>query len=284
VYQQTFSRHRPGCIIFMVDRSDSMKVDWAGTGTTLAEGAARAINKILLELCIKSIKEPGAPMRLYFYVGIYGYGLCPRTGGEGVESALPPRLAQRGIVPLPELADQPLAVRQEPSVDRMAGSASAPVWYEAACGWRTPMCSAISLVGSHIREWADACPDSFPPIVINITDGMVTDSPYEGVDLAGWASRLKRVGTRDGNTLLLNIFLSPSTAPITRFPSSAANLPDPGPALFAISSELPAPLIRNAGSARLDVAPGARGFVFNADLAALVQFLEIGTRVGLSHE
>ena len=284
MYQQSFSRHRPGCIIFMVDRSDSMKADWAGTGTTLADGAARAINKILLELCIKSIKEQGAPMRLYFYVGIYGYGLCPRTFGEGVESALPPQLAHRGIVPLPELADHPLAVREEPSVDRMAGPSRAPVWYEAAHGWRTPMCAAVSLVGSHIREWTAACPDSFPPIVLNITDGMVTDSPYEGVDLAGWADRLTRVGTRDGGTLLLNAFLSPSTAPTTSFPSSAANLPEPGPDLFAISSELPEPLMRNARSARMDVEPGARGFVFNADLAALVQFLEIGTRVDLSHE
>ena len=74
MYEQTFSRQNPGCIIFLVDRSDSMKEPWAGTGSTLAEGAAQAINKILFELGIKSTKKHGVPMYLYFSVGIYGYG------------------------------------------------------------------------------------------------------------------------------------------------------------------------------------------------------------------
>src|SRR5262249_59703194 len=115
MYQQTLARSTPGCIVFLVDRSDSMHVTWAGSGLTLAQGAARAINKILLELCVKSTKEQGGPLRCYFYIGVYGYGLCPSTGTEGVESALPGPLATRGIVPLPELADHPLALRDEPS-------------------------------------------------------------------------------------------------------------------------------------------------------------------------
>ena len=36
--------------------------------------------------------------------------------------------------------------------------------------------------------------------------------------------------------------------------------------------------IDNARAAQIDIVPGARGFVFNADLAMLVKFLEIGTR------
>ena len=55
-------------------------------------------------------------------------------------------------------------------------------------------------------EWAKAFPDSFPPIVINITDGMVTDSPYDGADLGMWAKRLTTIGTGDGQALLFNIF------------------------------------------------------------------------------
>jgi hypothetical protein len=284
VYQQTFSRETPGCIVFLVDRSDSMKLPWADSGMTLAQGAARAVNKILLELCIKSTKEQGAPLRCYFYVGIYGYGVRPRSGGEGVESALPGDLAQRAIVPLPELAEKPLAIREEPSVDAMAAPSRAPVWLEAANGYRTPMCAAMATAGQHVYEWAKAFPDSFPPIVINMTDGMVTDTPYQGVDLAGWASRLATIGTRDGRALVLNAFLSPSKAPVTSFPSTAASLPEPGPQMFAMSSELPEPMIRNAMAAHVSVGPGARGFVFNADLATLVKFLEIGTRFEVRHD
>jgi hypothetical protein len=278
MYQQTFSRSTPGCIVFLVDRSDSMQQRWAGSDMTLAQGAARAINKILLELCVKSTKEQGGALRCYFYVGMYGYGFCPGTGGEGVESALPGALGQRGIVPLPELADQPIAVREEPSVDALAVRSRVPAWIDPYHGFRTPMCQAIATAGSHLYDWAGAFPGSFPPIVINITDGMVTDSPYEGADLGTWARRLTTVETRDGQALLFNIFLSPSPGDGVWFPDQAAQLPDPGPGLFSISSPMPQPMIDNARSAKIPVPQGARGFVFNADLAMLVKFLEIGTR------
>jgi hypothetical protein len=278
VYQQTFSRANPGCIVFLVDRSDSMQAQWAGSGLTLAQGAARAINKVLLELCVKSTKEQGGALRCYFYVGIFGYGMCPSTGGEGVESALPGPLAARGIVPLPELADHPIAVREEPSIDAMAIPSKVPVWVEAHHGFRTPMCQAIATAGAYVNDWANAFPDSVPPIVINVSDGRVTDSPYQGADLDLWAKRLTTIGTSDGQALLLNVFLSPDPAPGVWFPSTDAGLPDPGPSLFAISSPMPQPMIDNARAAGITVAPGGRGLLFNADLAMLVKFLEIGTR------
>src|SRR5215468_788996 len=278
MYQQTFSRSTPVCIVFLVDRSDSMQTRWAGSSLSLAQGAALAVNRILLELCVKSTKEQGGALRCYFYIGAYGYGLCPRTGSEGVESALPAQLATRGIVPLPELADHPIAVREEPSVDAVSTPSRVPVWIDACHGFRTPMCQAIATAGAHIYEWANAFPNSFPPIVINITDGMVTDSPYDGADVSMWAKRLTTIETGDGQALLFNIFLSPSPGAGVWFPASDAGLPQPGPGLFSISSPMPDPMINNARSAQIQVAPGARGFVFNADLAMLVKFLEIGTR------
>jgi hypothetical protein len=278
MYQQAFSRTTPGCIVFLVDRSDSMKAAWAGSGLSLAQGAARAINKILLELCVKSTKEQGGALRCYFYVGVYGYGACPAAGGEGVESALPGPLAARGIVPLPELADHPIAVREEPSPDPVANPSKVPVWIEAYHGYRTPMCQAIALAGAHVYQWAGAFPHSFPPIVINITDGMVTDSPHDGADLASWAKRLTAIETTDGPALLFNIFLSPSPAAGIWLPASDRDLPPPGPDLFSISSRLPRPMVDNARATQLEVVADARGLVFNADLAMLVKFLEIGTR------
>ena len=279
MYQQTFSRTTPGCIMLLVDRSDSMKQQWGNSGLTLAEEAARAINKLLLELCVKSTKEHGGAMRRYFYCGILGYGFCPGTGGEGVEVALPGPLADRGIVPLPDLADHPIAVREEPSVDAVLSRSRVPAWIDPYHGFRTPMCQAIATAGSYLYGWANAFPNSFPPIVINITDGMVTDSPYDGADIATWAQRLTTIATNDGPTLLFNIFLSPTPGNGVWFPASPASLPQPGPGLFSISSEMPRPMADNARSAQVQVSPGARGLVFNADLAMLVKFLEIGTRV-----
>ncbi|MEJ3651964.1 vWA domain-containing protein [Actinomycetes bacterium KLBMP 9759] len=278
MYEQTFSRTNQGCIVFLLDRSDSMKHQWQSSGTTMAQGAARAVNKILLDLCVKSAKEVGGTARHYFDIGVFGYGLRPGAGGEGVESALGGALAGNPIVGIPKLFTNPLAIVAEPSVDAVATS-RVPVWIEPVHGYRTPMCQAIAVAGEHVFDWASRHMGSFPPIIINITDGMVTDSPYDGADLAEWASRLTSIETDDGPALLFNIFLSPTGAAEVMFPTSPQGLPDPGPELFGISSPLPKTMVANARGSHVRVDDGARGFVFNAGPATLVKFLEIGTRV-----
>ena len=281
MYEQTFSRTNPGCIVFLLDRSDSMKRAWGSSGTTLAQGASRALNKILLDLCVKATKQVGGSARHYFDIGAFGYGACPVAGGEGVEPAFGGPLAGQPLVPIPMLFDNPLAVREDAalaSVDAVPG-ARVPIWIEPVFGYRTPMCQAIATAGAYVFDWAAAHPDSFPPIVINITDGLVTDDPYDGTGLAEWASRLTSIETSDGNALLFNIFLSADGAQEVLFPQTAAGLPEPGPQLFAISSRLPPTMVANARATTGGIADGAKGFVFNAGLATLVAFLEIGTRV-----
>jgi hypothetical protein len=159
------------------------------------------------------------------------------------------------------------------------GLSRVPIWVEPVHGYRTPMCQAIAVAGEHVYDWANAHPNSFPPIVINITDGMVTDSPYEGADLAEWAQRLSSIETGDGAALLLNIFLSPAVGTEVLFPAGQPPLPEPGPQLYAISSQLPKAMVNNARGGRVPIPEGARGFVFNAGLPTLIKFLEIGTRV-----
>lgn len=277
MYDQTFSRQNPGCIVMLLDRSESMATEWRNSGMTLADGAARAINRILFDLCMRSTKEVGGAVRDYFHVLVLGYGARPVAGGEGVESAFGGSLTGRGITSLPELASAPLAIREEPTVDATAVRTRMPVWVEPVSGYRTPMCEAIAVAGAHIFEWIETHSNSFPPIVINITDGLVTDSPYEGADLAEWANRLTTMETLDGPSLLFNVFLSSEGDPAF-FPTSGHAFPDPGPQLFDMSSVLPAPMVRNARAAGVAVEPGSRAMCFNADLEALVKFLEIGTR------
>jgi len=253
-----------------------MSRPWAGN-ETLAQGAAKAINGILLELCLRAQKGQGISYH-YFDIGMFGYGLRPVAGGEGVESAFGGPLTGRSLVPLPELKENPIAVREVASPDVGAPAARAPVWVEPIQGHRTPMCEAIAVAGQHVYEWAEAHQESFPPIVINITDGLVTDSPFDGASIDDWAQRLTGIATLDGPALLFNIFLSSEPGGVM-FPATDDGLPSPGPDLFRISSELPAPMVHNAHTAGMTPDPGARGFAFNADAPMLVRFLEIGTRV-----
>ncbi|NUT99194.1 MAG: VWA domain-containing protein [Saccharothrix sp.] len=279
-YRQWVSRATPGCVVILLDRSDSMKLPWGATGGSLAAGAALAVNNILLDMCVKATIEVNAPVRHYFDVGVFSYGArITGPGGEGVEAAFGGALAGRGLVPLPELASNPFAVRDEPSIDAMPVSVKMPVWVDPVHGYRTPMCQAVEVAGAHVFDWAAAHPDSFPPIVINITDGMVTDSPYQGATLQDWVKRLTAIETSDGPALFFNIFLSPTDAHEVVFPSTPGNLPLPGPELFALSSELPPTMVENARADGYDVRPGARGLAFNVGRSTLLRVLQIGTRV-----
>ena len=84
----------------------------------------------------------------------------------------------------------------------------------------------------------------------------------------------------DGNVLLFNAHLSGKQNRPIEFPEDDSDLPDDyARLLFRMSSVLPPNLVETAKSGGLAVGPRARGFVFNADLVAVIRFLEIGTRV-----
>jgi len=62
-------------------------------------------------------------------------------------------------------------------------------------------------------------PKSFPPVVINITDGESTDGdPYPA------SAAIRELETEDGNVLLLNLHLSSCRAPQVFFPDSESGL------------------------------------------------------------
>ena len=49
--------------------------------------------------------------------------------------------------------------------------------------------------------------------------------------------------------------------------------------MFRMSSSLPPSMLRQAQILEMSVSAGAVGFAFNADLASVITFLDIGTRV-----
>lgn len=276
MYEEAITRAKPGCVVFLLDRSDSMGRDWANN-ESLAEGAARVLNSILLEMCIRARKGPGNTYH-YFDVGIFGYGLRPAAGGQGVESAFGGGLKGADLVALPDLAANPLGMREVASQDLGGLAVQSQYWVEPVHGMMTPMCEAVAVAGQQVFDWVQTHPESFPPIIFNITDGWVTDSPYDGATLEEWAARLTGLGTQDGQALLFNIYLSPDSGTPTIFPDTSAGLPDPGPKLFNISSTLPSSMIDNARKDSLTVSDQAHGLVFNADARTLLRVLEIGTR------
>jgi len=149
-----------------------------------------------------------------------------------------------------------------------------PIWFDPVANGGTPMCQALGQAQSILQRWLTEHPSSFPPIVINITDGEATDG-----DPSGPADAIRRLASSDGEVLLFNLHTSSQRATPIEFPDSDAGLPDQfAQLLFRMSSALPPYMRSIAQQEGYRVSEGTRGFVFNANMEAVIKFLDIGTR------
>ncbi len=149
-----------------------------------------------------------------------------------------------------------------------------PVWLRPDTGTHTPMCEALTLAGQAVEQWIARHPDSFPPIVINISDGEATDGDPEPM-----ARQIMELPASDGNPLMFNCHLSELQAAPVQYPHREQGLPgEHARRLFHMSSYMPPGFRAHAETLDLRLAAEARCYVFNADLVSLVQFLDIGTR------
>ena len=272
-YVAEINRTNPTCFVFLVDQSSSMLEPFGGQpDKQKAEGVADAINRLLQNLILKCAKSDG--IRDYFYVGVIGYG-------GRVVSGLGGALAGQTLVPISGIANNPLRVEQRTrKVDDGAGGIleqkfKFPLWVEAKATGRTPMCEALKLAKQYLDVFLGRFGSCYPPLVVNITDGMATDG-----DPRADAQALQGLASSDGNVLLFNAHVSERRALAIEFPSAETSLPDNfAKLLFRMSSKLPPRLFDAARADKFPVQPEARGFVFNADLVSIIRFLDIGTRV-----
>ena len=275
-YSAPISRSNPTALIFLLDQSSSMLEPFgAQPEKTKASGVSDALNRLLQNLILKCARADG--VRDFFHVGMVSYG-------GRVQSAFGGLLAGKNILPISQIANNPLRVEvRKRKVDDGAGALvdeefKFPVWFEAHPTGRTPMCEALRKAKEDLKVFLDIQPNGYPPIVINITDGQPTDGdPREA------AKELRNLTSKDGNVLLFNAHLSDKQTRPIEFPAEETGLPDDfAKLLFRMSSELPTKLFEAAKTSGLVVSPQSRGFVFNADLVAIIRFLDIGTRVAQS--
>ena len=253
--------------------------DDAGGAISRAQAVAETLNRTLDELVNRCMRDEG--VRDYFDVAIIGYGRTNRP-----EFCWRGALAGRTLVPISEVAEHAditeeeiiTVVRGQPMTERVVVSR----WVEPVAVGSTPMNAALRLAQSLLEQWVATNPSSFPPVVINITDGMANDVDSER-DLLATARRLTELATADGNLLLINCHISGADAVPVVFPSSMAQLSDDPYArlLFEMSSELSPrhrAIICEIFERDPETTPVVRGMAFNADAVALVKLLDIGTR------
>lgn len=276
-YSQRVDRATPTCIIFLVDQSASMYEPMAGTTTPKSVVVAEQLNSTIMELIQRCSKSHTEPPRPYFAVSAIGYR-TDRSGAAIVESLVKVPNSSGDLAWTTDLAQHPLRV-EDRTRETSDGSLQyrMPIWVEPLNDGGTPMCAALDRAGRIAHSWVQTYPQSFPPIVINLTDGESTDGPP-----SVWADRLTALATNDGNLLLFNIMLaSGANVNPVMFPNNRQQFRDhSGPELFDMSSELPEVMRSAAVRQGYPAEVGARGMSMNADFRAVVSFLNVGTSVG----
>jgi hypothetical protein len=274
-YHAEISRRNPTCFVFLLDQSRSMADAWS-TGDTRqskAIGVADSINRLLTNLALRCAK--GEDVLDYFEVAVIGYGgaVGPAWGG---------RLAGQALHPISMVATNPLRVeqRRRRQPDGTGGfyleNYRAAVWVDPVSDNGTPMCRALNFCQPLLADWVRRHPDAYPPSVLNITDGEVEDG-----DPSTPAARLTSLKTSDGHVTLFNLQIASDQAQPLLYPSSDTNIATHAArVLYDISSPLPASLLKGARESYPGLENGARGFVLNASLVEVIEYLEIGSRPG----
>lgn len=281
-YTQEISRATPAFFLFLLDQSFSMEEPIGGSDVRKCDALTDTINGWINNMTIRAAAAGG--IRDWMDVAVVGYS----TGSDDendikLGSCLPGDLANSAWQPISALQAQPLRLKDsmQKIFDADAGEmiempVQIPVWIESKVLGGTPMCTALEYSRQIAEQWINLDHQNcFPPIVIHITDGEASDgNPVES------ANSLKQLQTSNGNLLLFNCHLSMLAADKIMFPHSIEVLPDPfARDLFEMSSILPEPIFQRAVTDGFLLQPGARGFVFNADMVSLLQFLDMGTRI-----
>ncbi len=277
-YGADISRNNPGCFLFLIDQSGSMGEALGGQPELRKmDGAADAVNRILDAISQRC--SQGMDVRDYFHVGILTYSTDER-GEPDIGSALPGTSPGEPFLAISQVVEA--ATVEERQVKEPDGGGGVvevtrkfPVWLRPEARWGTPMCGALSAASAALQDWIAEHPDSYPPMLICITDGAATDG-----NPAPLAEGIMALETNDGPALIYNAHLSAMSAMPVQYPSDESEVPPDEYAaqMFRMSSVFPDPVVELAAGMGLPVVAGSRGYVYNADMVALVQFLDIGTR------
>ncbi|RSN31741.1 hypothetical protein DL990_17390 [Amycolatopsis sp. WAC 01416] len=272
MYSAEVNRAQPACLLLLIDQSFSMSDPWSGTDTSKAQALALAVNKILSTAVVLCSKGDDRILD-YFHVGVLGYGseVTAELDGTSISSPLLP-------VSLVNDAKKRVDRITKKMPDGAGGVFEAQVhmaiWVDAVHNGRTAMVQAFTTAEKALADWCAKNPSSFPPILINITDGVSTDGDPSPV-----TERIRKIETRDGQALVFNLHISGAANGGICFPSTADGMPDEyASLLFGMSSALPPSMAEAASSLNYAIKPGARGFLYNADAASVIEFLDIGTR------
>ncbi len=278
MYSQEITRRHRTAFIIALDQSTSMQeqVRFGRLRMSKAQAVAYTANVLITELIDRSRRKDG--VRNYYDIAVVGYS----------DDEVRMLLSQDGFVSVKNLAERiPEAVTlsfEESMPDNSAAMVKHHIhpWIEPKAEGNTPMYEALLRIREMVEEWCEQEQnrESFPPIVFNITDGEASDCDDNELRYA--AEMLRRTGTGDGTTLLINIHLSTDLLqPSMVFPMAeelhSANRY--ARLLADCSSIMPDSFNAEIGKLKLSAStPPYRGMGYNASVIELLSIINIGSR------
>ena len=283
MYDKKITSDEPTLMVFLIDQSGSMGeplVEKEGVVYTIAK-----IAKILTDTFLyESIRrcQRGNVFKPYIDFAIIGYGV-------GVHSALPKIPLEQFPFSVTKLEDAYIAKNDSDTDDNSMIPKPKLEWIEErADGQMTPTLAAFTKAREIIEKWLPDHQTSFPPIVINMSDGLPNDDPVfnqmcqeaaeQGIPRLGDLSQtglitqskaIQGMGTEDGKCLVGNIQLDVVATHSLQYPSSideAENIDPLTKFMFEMSSVIPDSLHEYANlKSVIDLEPGARFYTLNAD-------------------
>ena len=217
-YDNPFSTGGPGCIIILIDQS-------ANTGVKEAPAISMQVNRILGNLLIRNTKEGRIIPRVL--VGMYGYS------GAGVNWAAP------GLSPnsegLVSISDVNETVEREYFDEEK--EEYIPLFVPEQAFGDAPIVPALEKAREIAESFAQSHPNSFPPVVINITAGDFGHLVER--DFLSACFDITKVGTSDGASLMIHGKVNSQSKTTAFFPTSPEGLDASSNLLFQASSMMP---------------------------------------------
>jgi hypothetical protein len=260
-YSQKINTNSPGLFIILVDQSISMNNKFGNSKKSTV--ATNAVNRVIYELRVAS--RDGSEIRNRLYVGVIGYG-------KTVDGLLGGPISDLKHIEVEEITTT--------ARDNKEITMPMPIYLKPKAENGTPMDIAFGKAYDAAYSWIKHHQDSFPPIVLNLTDGVPNDLQHggNGKKTHDAAIRLMNLGTDHGKLLLFNAHFGNINDGEVLLPSTKSELNDQyAQYLFDFTSTIPSTLIENAKLSGFNPKSGAKGLVFNASAEFLIKFIDFGS-------
>lgn len=283
-YSARVTSSHPCCIVLLLDQSGSMSeeiIDNRGEPMEKATKLSNDVNKFLNEIILTCRKDD--VYKDYFSILIVGYGREIDGDSEGVTFAWEGSLSGKDWVNVNELKDSYLRKEmiETPNPKNFGPrmlKEEYKIWIKPYAEGLTPMKKAFRFCFPLISDWVSRTPDSFPPLIFNITDGEISDVE-DFSEIIEEANKIQSLATSDGNAILFNLLLMEESENACEFPylhdRSAFGNSEYESAMFDAASIIPQSLVKHLPVQRNE-GESVKGVILGG-LESILSLLNIGT-------